>query len=225
MRLILFDIDGTLLLPKGVGREATRRAMLEVFGTSGDINGHHFGGKTDWQTLCELLAAHGYNEARIGQQMPAYEQAAARHMAQIIGDFPVQPCPGALEAVAELRRRGLPLGLLTGNVSSIAPVKLRAAGFDPAWFVVGAYGSEAADRNQLAFLALERARHWLQRPIAPEQVVIVGDTPADVACARALGAQAVAVLTGFSSREVLSAAAPDALLDDLTEFFKVVPLF
>lgn len=220
VELILFDIDGTLLWPKGAGRESTRRAMLEVFGTEAAINNHHFGGKTDWFTLHELLSEQGYTEERIGQMMPVYQQAIARHLTQIIGDFPVQACPGAVALVAELRQRGLLLGVLTGNVSATAPIKLRAGGFDPAWFPIGAYGSEAADRNLLPFLALERARQQLQRPVAPEQVVIVGDTPADVACARALGAVAVAVLTGFSSREALTDAAPDYLLDDLTQFMK-----
>ncbi len=218
IELILFDIDGTLLWPKGVGRESTRRAMLEIFGTDAGLDGHTFGGKTDWFTLHELLSERGYTEDRIGQMMPVYEQAIARHLTAIIGDFSVQPCPGALSLVAELRRRGLLLGVLTGNVSTTAPVKLRAAGFDPAWFPVGAYGSEAADRNLLPFLALERARRQLRRSVMPEQVIVVGDTPADVACARALGAVAVAVLTGFSTREALVAAAPDHLLDDLTQF-------
>lgn len=216
--LILFDIDGTLIWPKGAGRESTRRAMLEVFGTEAAIGNHNFGGKTDWFTLHELLSEQGYTEERIGQMMPVYEQAVARHLAQIIGSFPVQACTGAVELVLELRRRGLLLGVLTGNVSATAPIKLRAGGFDPAWFPVGAYGSEAADRNLLPFLALERARRHLQRAIAPEQVVIIGDTPADVACARALGAVAVAVLTGFSSREEVTSAAPDYVLDDLTQF-------
>lgn len=223
LELILFDIDGTLLWPKGAGRESTRRAMLEVFGTDAGLDGHHFGGKTDWYTLHELLSERGYTEDRIGQMMPVYEQAIARHLLEIISGFPVQACPGALELVADLQRRGLLLGVLTGNVSTTAPVKLRAAGFDPTWFPIGAYGSEAADRNLLPFLALERARRHLCRPVTPEQVVIVGDTPADVACARALGAVAVAVLTGFSTREDLTAAAPDYLLDTLTQFIGTVP--
>lgn len=218
VELVLFDIDGTLLWPKGVGRESTRRAMREVFGTEAAIDHHNFGGKTDWFTLHELLSEQGYTENRIGQMMPVYEQAIARHLTEIISSFPVQPCPGALELVAELRRRGLLLGVLTGNVSTTAPVKLRAAGFDPSWFPIGAYGSEAADRNLLPFLALERTRQLLRQPIMPEQVVIVGDTPADVACARALGGIAVAVLTGFSTREAIAEAAPDYVLDDLTQF-------
>jgi phosphoglycolate phosphatase-like HAD superfamily hydrolase len=225
IQLILFDIDGTLLLPKGAGRAATKLALLELFGTDAGIDGHDFGGKTDWRTLVELLAPHGHSDADIQQIMPRYEQIVARHLSQIIGDFPVTPCVGALELVHQLREQNRrTLGILTGNVSRTAPIKLRAAGFDPAWFPVGAYGSEASDRNDLPFLALERAQGYLGKAIQPEQVMIIGDTPADVACARALGAVAVAVLTGFSSREALAATEPDYLLDDLTAFPDTVAL-
>lgn len=220
--LVLFDIDGTLLWPKGAGRESSQRAMREIFGSAAGIDRHDFGGKTDWATLLDLLAEQGYTHQDIAQVMPAYEQAMGRHLAAIIADFAVQPCPGAPELVLALRQRGTPLGLVTGNVSTTAPIKLRAAGFDPAWFPVGAYGSESPDRGALSALAVERARRHFQRPVAPERVVIVGDTPADVACARAIGAVAVAVQTGFSSREALLEAAPDVLLDDLTGFLAAV---
>ena len=116
------------------------------------------------------------------------------------------------------------MGILTGNVSTTAPIKLRAAGYDPDWFPVGAYGSERMERDDLPALAVERAEKIIGRRIAPEQVVIIGDTPADVSCARALGAVAVAVLTGFSSRDELAATQPDYLLDDLSQFFGAVIL-
>jgi phosphoglycolate phosphatase len=108
------------------------------------------------------------------------------------------------------------LGIVTGNVSLTAPVKLRAAGFDPAWFPIGAYGSEALERNDLPALALERACRFCGHHLTPTDVTIIGDTEADIACARAIGARAVAVTTGFTSREALAAAQPDHLLDDLS---------
>ncbi|MCB9454182.1 MAG: HAD hydrolase-like protein [Anaerolineaceae bacterium] len=223
VQLILFDIDGTLLWPKGAGRESTRAAMREVFGSEGSLNDHHFGGKTDWFTLAELLRESGHTADDIGRRMPEYEQVIAHHLGNMIGDFPIAPCPGALDLVRELiTRNWLLLGLITGNVSTTAPLKLRAAGFDPAWFAVGAYGSESTNRNDLPFLALERAEQLRGHPIAAQSVIIVGDTPADVACARAVGAVSVAVNTGFSSRESLEATQPDYLLDDLTTFFSQV---
>jgi phosphoglycolate phosphatase-like HAD superfamily hydrolase len=225
IELILFDIDGTLVLTRGAGRASTKLAMLDVFGTDAGIDSHHFGGKTDWFTLAELLAERAYSHDAMRQIMPQYEQAIANHLGRIIGDYAIVPCPAAMDVIHELRRRGSPtMGILTGNVSTTAPIKLRAAGFDPEWFPVGAYGSERMERDDLPALAVERAEKILGRRIAPEQVVIVGDTPADVSCARALGAVAVAVLTGFSSREELAATQPDYLLDDLSQFFGMVTL-
>lgn len=213
--LILFDIDGTLLWTRGSGRAATKAAMLDVFGTCGALDEHHFGGKTDWLTLVELLP--DYSTEAIGQHMPAYEQAMAHHLTRIIAEYTTEACPGALDVVQALRvREGVLVGIVTGNVSLTAPIKLRAAGFDPDWFPIGAYGSEAVDRDHLPAIALERAVRYLGEPITPEQVTIIGDTPADISCARALGGHAVAVMTGFSSREALTAAKPDILLDDLT---------
>jgi phosphoglycolate phosphatase-like HAD superfamily hydrolase len=223
IKLVLFDIDGTLLITRGAGRESTRLALLEVFGTESTIATHHFGGKTDRFTLLELLGREGFTEAEIEARMPQYEESIARHLATIISNYTVDPCPGALAVVAELRRRELPIiGILTGNVSTTAPIKLRAAGFDPAWFPVGAYGSEAADRNLLPFLAVERAERLTGGKIAPQEVIVIGDTPADVACARALGAVAVAVGTGFSDQDELRATGPDYFIEDMRLFFDVV---
>jgi phosphoglycolate phosphatase-like HAD superfamily hydrolase len=224
VELILFDIDGTLLWPRGAGRACSREAMLEVFGTCGRIDSHDFGGKTDWFTLTELLREEGFNADDVARAIPAYEQAMERHMQRIIGDYPVEACPGSVELVQTLRQRGIGLGLVTGNVSTTAPIKLRAAGFDPAWFPVGAYGSESADRNHLPAIALERAIRHFSRSIEPAQVMVIGDTVADIECARALGAAAVAVLTGFCPQEELEAARPDYLLKDLTVFFDKIAI-
>jgi phosphoglycolate phosphatase len=218
-KLILFDIDCTLLLTGGAGREATLHAMQEVFGTTSRIDSHTFGGKTDWQTLVEQLEEHGFDESRIGEVMHDYAAAIGRHLDAIIHRYPVRPCPGALELVRDLHERDvIALGIVTGNVFTTAPIKLRAAGFDPAWFPVGAYGNEALQRDHLPPLALERANRHYQRQIQPSQVIVVGDTTADIACARALGGVAVAVLTGFCDPQELIDAKPDFLLDDLTSF-------
>ena len=214
MQLVLFDIDGTLIDGHGIGRAAMRRVLLEEFGTLGRLDTHNFSGKTDWRSLCEIL---DIDEAEIGRHMPAYEASIERHMRDLIAEFAPVPLPGALETVHTLRRwPDFIIGIVTGNTATTTPVKLTAAGFDPAWFTANAYGSEAADRNDLPALALQRAITCSDQPIAPQDVTVVGDTPLDVACARALGARAVAVTTGFSSREALLAAQPDHLLDELT---------
>lgn len=215
-------------MPKGVGRAATRLAMLEVFKTDAGLETHYFGGKTDWRTLLDLLPSQGFTETAIQELLPTYAHSVAQHMSRIIVDYPVEQCPGAHALVTELHKRGKPLqGLVTGNTYSIAPIKLRAGGFDPDWFVVGAYGTESPDRNALPPLAVERAEKLLGQKIAPEQVIVIGDTPADVACAKAIGAVSVAVKTGYAtSHDELVNAQPDYLLDDLTTFWvDVLPIF
>ncbi len=222
MRLVLFDIDCTLLLTKGAGREANRLAMLEVFGTVGALAAHKFGGKTDWQTLVDLLIAEGISHEEIERRMPVYSEAMARHMGSVIPNYEVFAMPGALDLVKALHARpDVALGLVTGNVPGSAEVKLRAAGFDPAMFPVGAFGNEAIDRNLLPALAIARAVEHYRVPFLPQDVIVIGDTPADVACARTVGAVAVAVETGFCEPGELEAAQPDYLLRDLTEFDRV----
>jgi phosphoglycolate phosphatase-like HAD superfamily hydrolase len=217
-RLILFDIDGTLLVTKGVGRESTRRAMLEVFGTSSRLDDYWFAGQTDWAVLVELLAKHGFDGRVIAERMARYEESIARHMRDVFEQSTASACPGALDLVQRLARRDdVVLGVVTGNVSSVAPIKLQAAGYDPAWFLVGAYGNEAMSRNDLPRMALDRALGQVET-LRPEDVIVVGDTAADVASARALGAVAVAVATGKTPREELAALMPDLLLNDLTGF-------
>ncbi len=131
-QLILFDIDGTLLHGNGIGREATRRAMLEVFGRATGIDMHQFGGKTDWFTLHELLSAEGLSGGEVSARLARYEELIGRHMSDLVPDYEVVMLPGALDVLTVLRQRdAVLLGLVTGNVSTTAPVKLRAAGFRP----------------------------------------------------------------------------------------------
>lgn len=222
-RLILFDIDGTLLKTDGAGRRATRLAMEEVFGTASTLDSHNFSGKPDWQTLNELLSEHGYTSEAIGEHMPRFEQAMGKHMQAIIGEHITTVCAGAMQAVETLRADDRYLiGIVTGNTTASAKVKLMAGGFDPKWFPVGAYGSEAPIRNELPPLALQRAIAYSKYEIQPEQVMIIGDTVMDIECARALGAVAVAVTTGYTERDALIAGNPDYLLDDLTTFASIL---
>lgn len=220
-KLLLFDIDGTLVWTRGAGREATRHAMLEVFGTCGVLDTHIFGGKTDWQTLTELL---GMTEAEIQGYMPRYSEVMGRHMARVIGNYPVVPTPGGIELIATLRGRAdVVLGIVTGNVPHAAPVKLSAAGYDPAHFSVAAYGSERMLRDDLPALAVERAERLTGYRFAPRDVWVIGDTAADVSCARAINARVVAVKTGYGdSPQEVAAAQPDYLLNDLTEFWDAI---
>lgn len=222
-QLILFDIDGTLIRGRGLGRASTKAAMLEVFGTFGLVDTHHFGGKTDWQILTELLIDAGYTAPQIGEHLIAYEAALTKAMLERIDTFEMEVLPGAMESVLALRDHpDMVLGLVTGNVAATAHLKLQKAGFDPAWFPIGAYGSESAERNDLPPLALQRAIQYTGYNLQPQQVTVIGDTENDIACAQALGARSIAVLTGFAEREALEAMQPDILLDDLTQLLAVI---
>jgi phosphoglycolate phosphatase len=222
-RLILFDIDGTLLMSKGIGRESKRRAMLEFYGEVGNLDTHVFGGKTDWLTLVELLEPHGKTSEDIGRDMPMFEEIMARHMDELRNEYVAETIPHAMELVTSLRERDdTMIGLVTGNMSKTSPIKLEMAGYDPAWFTVGAYGNESADRNDLPRFAIERAQALAGTTFTGEQVIIIGDTVADIDAARAVSATSVAVCTGFVHRDNLICEDPDFLLADLSTFVDLI---
>ncbi|MEM6528564.1 MAG: HAD family hydrolase [Chloroflexota bacterium] len=222
---ILWDIDGTLLTGKGIGREATRRSMEQVFGTSTGIDTHHFGGKTDYKTLALLLEPAGYDESAVGEKMPAFAQAMAANMRALTATYDVVALPGAMNTLnALLRRENLLHGLVTGNVAPAAPVKLQAAGYDPAVFTFGAFGDESVHREDLPPAAITRASELAGRSIAPEHVLIIGDTLMDITAARASGVKVCAVATGYNTRDELAAAEPDYLINEMAEFNGVVQI-
>jgi phosphoglycolate phosphatase-like HAD superfamily hydrolase len=223
MKLILFDIDGTLIWPDGGGRAAMYRALSEVYGVSGPTDSLPMAGKTDWQIITELLSATGISHSHIETILPECFEAIARHMAQTTQERQIRVCPG----VPALLRRlsGYPdatLGLLTGNVAATAPIKLRAAGLDPALFCVGAYGNDGRSRSQLPGVAIARAQALTDHTFVGKNVVIVGDTPADVTCGRHLGVTAVGVATGSYVLGSLVAAGADCAFPDLTDTDAVI---
>lgn len=223
MKLVLFDIDGTLLISRGIGREAKRRAMLECFGATGELDNHVFGGKTDWGILADLLATFGHSVADIGAAMPAYEAVMARHMHAIRESYRADAIPHAMELVHALRaREDAIVGLVTGNTAKTAAIKLEMAGYDPEWFPLGAFGNESAYRPDLTRKALARAQAQSNGTIKAEDVIVIGDTAADIEAARAIDAIAVAVCTGYESREKLRGSAPDFLLADLSAFLELL---
>jgi phosphoglycolate phosphatase-like HAD superfamily hydrolase len=218
MRLVLFDIDGTLLHSAGCGRAATELALRDVFGTTGALDRVNFAGKTDWQILLEALVPAGIAAEQVQANIEPYNVAVADHIARIIGDFPVRPCPGAPDVVAALRLHpDVLIGLVTGNMARLVPIKLRAAGYDPADFKIGAYGSEGARREMLPPLALDRARALSGADFPAERIVIIGDTPEDIACAASIQARTLAVATGPFSADQLRSYRPDHLFETLAD--------
>jgi phosphoglycolate phosphatase len=228
MTLILWDIDGTLVRGKG-GRVSSTAFMqaLKVVGNlaeelsyPGDAHG-----KTDAQIALEVLAAaqiaDGEATALLASFSQAYLAALEGQRERLLGDLEV--LPGVPRVLARLKALGVTQSLLTGNLQPVARLKLDLAGLDQyVDFDIGAFGSDHPDRSCLVPIARERARQRLGSEMRPEDVVVVGDTPRDIACARAGGAHVVGVATGYFKREELEAYAPDAVLDDLSDTEAVV---
>jgi phosphoglycolate phosphatase len=218
VRLVLFDVDGTLLTARGAGRLAVGRALSAVYGATGPIERYDFRGKTDPQIVFDLMRAAGREPEDIRRSLDRFYDAYIGELEALLADETrVQVMPGVSELVPALASRDDALvGLLTGNIERGAHVKLRSTGLLPR-FAVGAYGSDDADRRRLPSIACARARALTGRRFPFESVTIVGDTPLDIDCARACGARVVAVATGHHAAEELSACAPDLLYSDLAD--------
>jgi phosphoglycolate phosphatase-like HAD superfamily hydrolase len=221
-RLVLWDVDGTLVLYGGIGRSAFADAFMAVEGrTATDLDGLMIStaGRTDPDIAIEFLERHGIPdvETRLDAFHAALVDALAAKAAELREHGRV--LPGVEPALAALARQaGVAQSLLTGNLEANAVLKLAVFGLDRyVDFSIGAYGSDHRDRGQLVGVALARARERLGEDIDPAAVVVIGDTPLDVAAARAGGARAVAVATGHFDVPALEATNPDAVLPDLSD--------
>lgn len=217
MKLLLFDIDGTLLLTHGVGRRSVEAALEQVLGRPMSTEGVSFSGKTDPQIFAEVLARHGLAPADLGGRFDEVLAAYTGLMRSAIETKGVEVLRGVPELLRSLAPRpDLQLALLTGNLEPIAYWKLEAAGLAH-HFPFGAFGSDSPDRNALPGIALARARTHTGRHFEGRDVVVIGDTERDIACGRVVGAFAVAVCTGHFTRDDLAPHEPDVLLDDLSD--------
>ena len=224
-RLVLFDIDGTLLLTAGAGRRAITEALSDEVDDPAAFAGIRFDGKTDPQIVAEMLAAAGQEEARESERIrrlcERYVGLLARELERPTTRTTVMP--GVEPLLERLERMpGVLLGLLTGNLAEGAALKLRSAGIDPGRFPVGAYGSDAADRPALPEIAARRAERYFGRVPGGSEVVIIGDTPADIHCGSGISARAVAVATGAYSVTELAACGPHAVFEDLSDTERVL---
>lgn len=224
-RLVLFDIDGTLLLTAGAGRRAITAALCDEVQDPAAFAGIRFDGKTDPQIVAEMLAAAGQAEAheseRVWRLCERYVDLLAEELERPTTRTTLMP--GVAPLLDRLEQTpGVLLGLLTGNLVQGAALKLRSAGIEPARFKVGAYGSDAAHRPRLPEIAARRAEPYFGRVPTGAEVVIIGDTPADIHCGSGIAARALAVATGSYSVSELAACGPHAVFDDLSDTERVV---
>jgi phosphoglycolate phosphatase len=223
VRLVLFDIDGTILAGGGAGKRAVNRALLEVFGGTGPTD-HRFDGKTDPQIVRELMRHEGHRDAHIDENMPLLLE---RYLVYLVEELHTPPFARVLPGIPELldaleARDDVILGLLTGNLAPGARAKLAAVGIDPDRFRVGAYGSDHEARGELPAVAQLRARLDLGVDVPGPDVIVIGDTPNDLQCGRTIRARAIGVATGHYSVGDLLAHQPLAAFEDLSDTAAVV---
>jgi phosphoglycolate phosphatase len=222
-KLVLFDIDGTLVLTGGAGLRAMNRACREVVGHADALDGIPVAGRTDWIILHDTLA-------RLGRPLDQllFDLLRDRYVAYLREEIqhPGFGFNGALPGVTvlldELRPRDdIFLGLLTGNFEAGARIKLERFAL---WhyFRCGAFGDDAPDRNALVPVAVERASACGAPSVEPSDVLVVGDTPHDIACARAAGATPVGVATGNYTADELRACGAEIVFDSLLDTTRVL---
>lgn len=223
MRVLLWDIDGTLIRSTKVGgyKEYTIPVLEEIFGTAGRLADLEVSGMTDLQILYEALSHEGFTQDDIFAQIQVLGPRLTEEARRLTGNgspfFMLLPgVRETLQALAEHPR--YESALVTGNIESMAQLKMKLVGLDQFFTLPGAFGDESHNRRDLPARAAERIRKHLQVDLAPEQFIVIGDTPNDIDCARHFGARAVAVGTGrtYSNADIV-ACKPDALLPDLSD--------
>jgi phosphoglycolate phosphatase-like HAD superfamily hydrolase len=219
LRIVLFDIDGTILRSGGVGRIAMERALNQVFGTPGNAD-YRYDGKTDRQIVRETMRLEGKTDAEIDAAMEGLlaTYVSGLHEEFASGKRQVQVYPGVRELLDELEKQDdVTLGLLTGNIVEGAKAKLGAAGIDFSRFKINAFGSDHEHRPELPGIAQQRARDALGRDISGSRLVVIGDTPADIRCGESIGARAIGVATGRYTVDELSEHGAYAVFETLAD--------
>ncbi len=213
-RLLLFDIDGTLVDTGGAGLTALLDATREVFGDDGPAL--DLAGATDNGLLKNIFKAFGREEDEV-TTAAFFDSYHARLEANLLNDcFGSRVLPGAMELLKELTEAGEAIGLLTGNTAAGAEVKMQHHGME-GFFPFGAYGDDHFDRNKLGPIALARAEREFSKSFSPENTIVIGDTPKDIKCAQALGARSVCVATGSFTVEQLGTEGADTVFEDFSD--------
>ena len=222
-RILLWDIDGTLIRSTKIGsfKDYTIPMLEEVFGTAGCLPEMKVSGMTDLQIVGEALKHEGFTHEHILERVHELRESYMKAMHKFTGNgeevFEILPgVREVLQAVTDHPR--YQSALLTGNIEPAAYLKMEIMGLADYFPLPGAFGDESHDRRDLPALAAERIRRKLQLDLAPEQFIVIGDTPNDIQCAQHFGARSLAVNTGrFYALEDLIQCKPDTLLPDFSD--------
>jgi len=219
-RLLLFDIDGTLITSGGAGVEALKLALVERFGISDDLSDIEIAGMTDSGIVVAILNKHSIPATN--ENVTAFLDSYVRFLALELPQRKGALLPGVLTLLRKLKTcPHLVLALLTGNLARGAQLKLEHYGV---WnfFEFGAFADDHQDRNELGTFAKRRASEKHGREFLATEIDVIGDTPRDILCGRAFGARTVAIATGSWPREKLAEHHPDFLFDDLSNIEHVI---
>jgi phosphoglycolate phosphatase len=214
VRLILFDVDGTLIRTGGAGVKAFARTFASEFKVADGVERLKFAGRTDIGLVKEFFGFHQIEPSRANLQR--FFEHYVLWLDHLLKESEGEVCAGVWELIHGLQ--ALPqaplLGLLTGNIRLGAEIKLRHFNL---WevFQTGAFGDEHEDRSQVAALAMERGSRLLGQNLRGDEVLVIGDTPLDIRCARAIGAKVLAVATGGAALNELEQHEPDWAIPDL----------
>ncbi len=215
MYVCLFDIDGTLLSSGGAGKAALEAALVSEFSLREEVQRVPYSGRTDRAIIRDLFQLHQIEESDLHWQR--LQAAYLRNLPQCLAGHAGQVLPGIANLLEQLHaRQDVVLGLLTGNTRQGAKAKLEHYGLYH-YFRFGGFGNRHFCRNDVAREALAAVHAHLNGSVHPHRLWVIGDTPLDVECARAIGARVAAIATGWHSRAELAAAGPDLLLDDLSD--------
>jgi len=223
LRVILWDIDGTLVRSSRMGafKLYTAPVLEKVFGTSGRLNEMAVSGMTDWQIVIEALRDEGFTHAKIRERAQDLRTIYMQEMERVAAESEdlFYALPGAKEILQTTEKHPRYLNsLLTGNIKPAAKLKLRFVGLADFFSLPGAFGDDSHDRRELPAIASARINRRLNLALQPAQFIVIGDTPNDIRCARFFGAHVIAVATGRSySADDLLKHKPDAVLPDLTD--------
>lgn len=215
MKLVLFDIDGTLVHSGGQAKPVFAAALREVYGTTGEIDRYDFSGKLDSRIVVDLLAGAGIAAATIHARLGTLRENYLARLERELEPARVRVMPGVRELLPALALRDdVVLGLLTGNWRGGARIKLGSVGLWD-YFPFGSFGDDGLDRRELPPVALDRARRHSGYAFAPHETVIVGDSLLDVDCARAHAIPCLAVATGWTEAAALESAGAEWVVRDL----------
>lgn len=225
LRLLLFDVDGTLVLGNRANRRWFGDALMEVFGAAGDIDGHSFSGKIDPQIVTELVSGAGVAASVIEAGIPRVREAYLRRLGENLTPDHLELLPHVVELLERIdARQEVAMGLLTGNWEAGARTKLDCYELNR-FFPFGAFSDGQRVRGDLPPIALRRAAEVTGREFSAEETLIIGDSVLDIECAREHGMRCLAVATGYTAGLELEAAAPDWVIETLADAHRVDPVF